>query len=322
MQRPHAWLAALAGVIVVFAVAGYLAVRRADIPYQTLAANYETAQSRYLELPNGVRLHYRDEGARAGPILILLHAHAADLDTWRPWEQRLSDGFRVISLDLPGHGLTRAPNDYRGSIEAYVDLVDAFARAQRIECFALVGNSMGGRVAWEYALAHPEHLSALILVDASGWARTADEQKNEGLMFTLLRTPAIAHLLSKIDDTAILSQAFHAAFNDQALASDALIQRYVELSRAPGHRGVLIDLMLDNAAQPDAAERLAAITTPTLILWGGADAILPVRHAELFHAAIAGSQMRILDGAGHMPEIEAADASADAVRVFLDATPD
>ena len=112
---------ALVGLIALVLVAGYFVLKRDDVPYETLAARYESAASRYVDLPSGVRMHYRDEGQATGPTLLLIHGFSASLHTWEPWVQRLGDEYRVITLDLPGHGLTRAPAGYQASIEAFRD---------------------------------------------------------------------------------------------------------------------------------------------------------------------------------------------------------
>jgi alpha-beta hydrolase superfamily lysophospholipase len=142
-------LLALIGLVAIVGAGAYFTLRRADIPYETLAATYESAASRYAELPGGIRMHYRDEGQPNGPPLLLIHGFSASLHTWEPWVERLDDDFRIISVDLPGHGLTRAPAGYAASIEAFRDAVHAFTVQQGLEHFALGGSSMGGNVAWE-----------------------------------------------------------------------------------------------------------------------------------------------------------------------------
>ena len=166
-------LGVLAALAVIAVAGGYLVLRRADIPYDVLERHYGNAQSRYVDLPGGVHMHYRDQGLRTGPTVLLIHGYSASLHAWEPWVAALGDRYRLVSIDLPGHGLTRAPADYRPSIERYVGAVAAFVDVQRLERFAIAGSSMGGNVAWEYVLAHPQGVAALILVDAAGWPNRA-----------------------------------------------------------------------------------------------------------------------------------------------------
>lgn len=309
---------ALVGLAALIAIAGYFVLKRPDIAYETLAAKYESAASRYAELPGGVRMHYRDEGNPNGPTLLLVHGFAASLHTWTPWVERLGGEYRVITLDLPGHGLTHAPAGYRGSIEEFSDALAAFASAENLDRFTLAGSSMGGHVAWEYALAHPEHVEVLILVDSAGWRETSPDASQQGpLIFQLLRNPVTRPLLRDLDATRLTRMGLLSAFPKKPeLVDGAMVSRYVELARAPGHRDVLMNLM---TGSPPAAsnERLEALAMPVLILHGSQDNLVPLAHAQLFKGAIPHAELTIYDGVGHVPQEEIPDESAATVRDFL-----
>lgn len=317
-------LLALIGLVAVVGTIGYFTLKRDDIPYATLAAQYESGASRYADLPSGVRMHYRDEGDPNAPVLLLIHGFSASLHTWEPWVQRLATGadrigdYRVISIDLPGHGLTRAPAGYQASMEAFRDAVAELVRLQGLTRFALAGSSMGGNVAWEYALAHPDQVSALILVDSSGWREVREDLENEPPVFALLRNPVLGPMLINLDNTALVRQGLEASFVDTALVTDAMVERYVDLSRAPGHREILLSLTLGFRERNYAsAERLAALQMPVLILTGDQDRLVPPEHAQQFNDAIPGSRLVSFANIGHIPQEETPDASAMAVHEFL-----
>lgn len=313
-------LLALVGLVAIVLVGGYFALKRADIPYETLAAKYETSASRYADLPGGVRLHYRDEGLRTGPTLLLIHGFSASLQTWEPWVARLGDTYRIVSLDLPGHGLTSAPSDYQASIEAYRDLVDAFVTAQRLDRFVLAGSSMGGNVAWEYALAHPEHVDGLILVGASGWEDTRAEAQDEPPIFQLLRNPTLGPIMRDLDNAALIRQGLEAAFFDPTKVDDAMATRYVDMSRAPGHRAILLQMTLGfrerHYATPERLAPLAAM--PVLVLQGDTDRLVPPEHGQRFADAISSATLVMYEDTGHLPQEEIPDRSAADVRAFVD----
>jgi pimeloyl-ACP methyl ester carboxylesterase len=321
MGRLLIGLLVVVGLIAVAGAGYYFMNKRPDIPYETLATEYENSASRYVDLPGGVRVHYRDQGQ--GPTLLLIHGFSASLHTWEPWVERLATGdnrlsdYRVVSLDLPGHGLTRAPAGYQANIENYRDIVAAFVRAKGLQSFFLGGSSMGGNVAWEYALAHPDQVEGLILVDASGWEDTRPETEEPGV-FRLLRNPTIGPLLRGLDNTRLIRQGLQASFYDQSLVTDDMVARYAELSRAPGHREILLQITLGfrerNYATP---ERLAALSMPVLILSGDHDNLVPVEHARQFNEAITGSQIVVFENIGHIPQEETPDASAMAVHEFI-----
>jgi alpha-beta hydrolase superfamily lysophospholipase len=137
------WAGFLVLGLAVLLAGAYLALRRPDIPFKTLEAKYANSASRYLDLPSGVHMHYRDQGNAKGPVLVLVHGFSASLHTWEPWVGLLGGQYRIITLDLPGHGLTRAPADYQPSIDAYADLVAQATARLNAPRFVLAGNSMG-----------------------------------------------------------------------------------------------------------------------------------------------------------------------------------
>ena len=146
-------LGAIIALIVVAAVAGwwFFAWSR-RLPYAALDAKYANAASHFVELPGGVQMHYRDEGNPDAPLLLLVHGFGDSLWSWDGWVRHLGKRFHIIRIDLPGHGLTRAPQGYVLSGDESVALIDAFAARLSLPKFAIAGNSMGGGVAWQMAL--------------------------------------------------------------------------------------------------------------------------------------------------------------------------
>ena len=130
----------------------------------------EAAYSGDYRMVDGVRLRLRDTGPRGAPAVILLHGLGASLETWEPWAQALSARFRVIRLDLPGFGLTGTDptGDYADArtIRILIDLMDQL----RVDRASLVGNSLGGRIAWNFAALHPDRVTRLVLVSPDGFA--------------------------------------------------------------------------------------------------------------------------------------------------------
>ena len=118
----------------------------------------------------------------------------------------------------------------------------------------------------------------------------------------------------------MVRQGLQSAFHDPALADDAMVKRYVDMSRAPNHGDVLLDIMSGRAERSVATkETLAKISVPTLILWGRQDNLVPVDSATKFNDAIAGSKLIVYDNVGHLPQEEIPVRSADDLRPFLHA---
>jgi pimeloyl-ACP methyl ester carboxylesterase len=293
----------------------------ADLPWSTLEAKYVSPASRFADLPGGLHVHYRDQGdPGASHTLVLVHGFAASLQAWEPWVARMTPGYRVISLDLPGHGLTRAPAGYRASLDDDVAVIDDLTRRLGAPRFVIGGNSMGGGVAWRYALAHPERLDGLILVDAAGWPRPRKPGGGSILVFKLLGAPPGRWVLEHIDPTPLARRGLKQAYVDPALVTPDLVHRYVDFARAPGHRAILL-------TQNTGSQRLvtpatfAAIHTPTLVMVGAVDTVIPPGDSKGFAQAIPGARLIVYPGVGHVPMEQVPDASAADVKAFVDALP-
>ncbi|MEZ6000061.1 alpha/beta fold hydrolase [Hyphomonas sp.] len=298
--------------------AGWFALQRADIGYDRLELVYANSDSRILPLENGLRVHYRDVGPRNAPVIVLVHGFSSSLHTWEPWVANLKRDYRVISLDLPGHGLTNCLEGERVGTEQFVETVDAVTRALGIDTFTLAGNSMGGGVAWAYALAHPSRLEGLVLVDASGWPENAQEEKTDPLVFKLLSNPVARRLMKNTDMTWLVRDGLRDSFADPDLATDDMVNRYTALARAPCHRDALMALTSGGGDRARATkEALAKVTVPTLVLHGEQDKLIPVAAAQKFADAIPGAKLVTYANAGHLPQEELAEDSASDLRAFL-----
>lgn len=290
-----------------------------DIPYPMLEQRYASESSRYLQTPEGVRVHYRDEGPRDAPVLVLVHGFSASLHAWEPWVARLSDTYRCISLDLPGHGLTRTPDGYDLSTAGNVAVVDAVAEQLGVERFVIAGNSMGGGVAWAYALAHPQNVRGLVLVDAAGWP-SAEKGDKPPLAFVLLRNPVGRALLRNLNPRPLAEPGLKAAYGDEALVTPALVDRYVDFALAPGRRAQLTS-RTPPRAQTD-PKVFATIAAPTLVMHGEDDGVIPLSAGEGFAGAIPGARLIAYPGVGHVPMEQIPDRTVADLEAFLTGLPD
>ena len=307
---------ALAALIVLGAVAGWVALRRPDIPYATLEQQYAVPTSRYADIPGGFRAHYRDDGPADAPVVLLVHGFGDSFLSWAGWIDVLSKDFRVITLDLPGHGLTRAPADFAPSSEAQVKFVGDLAAALNLKSYAIAGSSMGGGVAWRTTLAYPESVWGLVLVDAAGWPNAA--RGEPPLAFKLLGTPVGRFLLETIETRPITSESLKANFVDKSIVTPAFVDRWVAVQRAPGHRPILMK-SLGAATSNATPEAVGAIRAPTLVLWGDKDVLLDVASAQKFADAIPGAKLIVYPDVGHLPQLEIPARSAADAAAFLKA---
>jgi pimeloyl-ACP methyl ester carboxylesterase len=298
--------------------AGWMTLKRDDIPYEQLEAVYANADSRYLAFEDGMRVHFRDVGPRDAPAIVLVHGFSASLHTWEPWVANLKRDYRVISLDLPGHGLSRCiDNDAIGPSQ-FIDTINRVTAALEVDRFTLAGNSMGGAAAWNYALAHPGRLDGLVLVDAAGWPRAEESAEERPVIFRLLEVDFARRVMKDLDMSSLIRSGLEDSFGDPSFVTDEMVERYATLSRAPCHREALLQLVSGRGERREATpELLAGITTPTLVMHGELDRVIPAVHGEQFAAAIPGAQLMLYPGVGHLPQEEIAELSAGDLRAFL-----
>ena len=304
------------GVILAIVV-GFLLLLTPDTDRDEMIAKYGGPNAAFVAGPAGQRIHYRDQGNRGGPAIILVHGANASLHTWEPLVKRLGASYRIVTLDLPGHGLTGATPDTDYSAEGMMDAVDVVAAKLGLDHFILGGNSMGGWVSWRYALAQPTRVDALLLIDAAGMPlRPGEKRPESNVGFRVLEYPFGRWLATRVTPRMLVEQSLRGSVEKQAIVDDAMIDRYWELLRFPGNREATV-LRARMNREPAMAARVGEIKAPTLILFGDKDRIINPTAAQTFNERIAGSEVVMLPGIGHLPMEEAPDATATAIADFL-----
>jgi pimeloyl-ACP methyl ester carboxylesterase len=304
-------------VLVILLVAAWLKLRGPDIPYATLEAKYAGGASHFVDLPGGFHVHYEDAGDPSLPLLLLLHGFGDSYTSWDGWVGELAGKFHIMRLDFPGHGLTRAPAGYVLGGERLADFVDTFAAVLSLPKFAVAGNSMGGAVAWQLALRHPERINALILVDAGGFPNEKPAAEVP-LAFKILRYPWGRALLRNIDNRPLIDEGLKIDVYDKSVITSAFVDRWAEFQRAPGHRAILMSLNPAGFGKAS-ADALHAITAPTLVLNGESDVLVEPASAAKFASAIPGAKLILYPRVGHLPQIEIPKRSAADLAEFLQA---
>ena len=279
-----------------------------------LIRTYTDDASRFARGPGGMRIHYRDEGPRDAPVLFLLHGSGGSLQDWDEWTALLTERYRVIRYDQPAHGLTGPRPDGIYNAASMADALDAVAAAAEVERFAVAGNSMGGWVAWRYALARPSRVSALILLDASGTPEAGNGEMRAAM--AILGSPLGRAFAQRFTPRPLVGIAARSAVEVESVVSPAYIDRHYDLMRFPGNRRAMLDLVLAGR-EPETASRLDEIEAPTLILWGREDGLVPLAAGEAFAAAIPDSRLVVYDETGHLPMNERPARSAADADAFL-----
>lgn len=277
-----------------------------DIPGADIERTWSIPESKFLDVA-GMRVHYTDEGK--GENVVLIHGTAASLHTWREWVKTLKKDFRVVTLDLPAFGLTGPSPDNDYTIPNYVKFLEQFFAAMKMRQLNLVGNSLGGQIAWRYAVAHPDNVNKLVLIDSAGLPRIGSIP----LPIRLARMPVIGSLAKYLSPRFLVKKSLKQVYYDDAKVTDALVDRYHSLALRAGNRSAFVER--SRQMTPDDGSGLDKISVPTLIMWGQHDTWIPVEQAANFRKKLFLGQVIIYDNAGHVPHEEIPEQSvADALK--------
>ena len=313
MRRTAKIAAALVGALALL-LAGFAALNRApDRPVAELTARWAQPPSSFIDIA-GMQVHVRDEGVRDDPVpIILLHGTSASLHTWDGWVRELEPFRRVIRVDMPGFGLTGPAPDGDYTIEAYVRFMGAVMDHFAIRNCVLAGNSFGGWVAWETALAQPGRVDALILVDSAGYTL---HSQSVPLGFRVAKIPVLNRLVESMLPRALVESSVRNVYGDPDKVTPDLVDRYYEITLREGNRAALVQRFAQAAAGIDET-RIRQVGVPTLILWGGRDRLIPLEYGAHFRRDIAGSSLVVFDDLGHVPQEEDPVRTVAALKSFL-----
>ena len=302
-------LAGLAAALLLTVISALWAYR--DIPAAQLEAIYASPASRFMNI-DGVRIHFRDEGA--GPPVVLVHAHFASLIGWDPWVDALQDSYRVIRFDMTSHGLTGPDPSGDYSVERTVELTERLIDALGLERLSIGGTSLGGTVAMHYAARHPDRIDKLILL-SPGAIAGRDLTRNN-------RVGSGANLLKYVLPRSIPEFMLRSGFGDPDKLSDELVDRWHDMWLREGQREAEL-ARLRQYDSGDLEAMVAGVRAPVLIMWGEANSRAKVEQAPIFVEMLVGAEqvdLVIYPGVGHMAVQEAGEQTARDARAYLDGT--
>jgi pimeloyl-ACP methyl ester carboxylesterase len=274
---------------------------------------------------HSVRLHGREVAHVAGgqgPTVLLIHGIGGDWRTWEPVLEGLAGNHRVVAVDLPGHGgSAMGHGDY--SLGGHANALRDLCGAMGIERATVIGHSLGGGIAMQFAYQFPERCERLVLVSSGGLG------PDVGVVLRLATIPG-SELFLSLTAPAARSLVNLAASAGRALGirPPAGAEHYARAFAALGEResraaflGTLRGVVGTRGQLVDARDRLyLAQHTPTLIVWGERDAVLPVDHGYSAQEAMLGSRLEIFEDAGHLPQLNDPDRFIAVVEDFMATT--
>ena len=255
----------------------------------------------------GHDIHYLAGGS--GEPVVLLHGIFAEKDHWVDFARPLTGDFRVIAPDLPGFGASGRHDDARYSYDAQVERLAAFLDALGLPRVHLAGSSMGGTLAVLFALRHPQRVASVGLIGSphgirSPHASVMDRRIDAG------EAPLVVRTASEFDAMMDLVFARRPFLPYPVLHAS----RQEAIARADSNMRLWREQLADRYTLD---ERIGRLTAPLLVLWGESDRVFDVSGAASIVGRLPQAQAEVLPGVGHLPMMEAPDASARAYRSFV-----
>tara|TARA_R110002095_G_scaffold103947_2_gene91087 strand:- start:860 stop:1801 length:942 start_codon:yes stop_codon:yes gene_type:complete len=258
---------------------------------------------------DGVMARVRSEGPADAPVIVMVHGFSYSLESWDAWAADLSRDYRVIRMDLPGHGLTGPDPQQRYSVPETVNFLGALLDELGLDHVTLAGNSLGGLVSWRLAAERPDLVSRLVLVAPGAYSINGVTDQPVavpmGVSFYLTSAPE-----------AMIAAASAGLFGDASRMDPALPGRVHALMQTPGVGQALVE-RLEVFTLPDPTADLARVEAPALVLWGGRDVMIPVEQAGRIADDLPQAELIIYDDLGHILHEEDPARTVADVRAFL-----
>jgi pimeloyl-ACP methyl ester carboxylesterase len=284
-----------------------------SVPRDELRRRYTQSGSRFVKIM-GTDVHYVDEGS--GELIVMIHGFASSLHTWNRVADELRREYRVIRLDLPPFGVTGPLRSGSGEIETmnlptYRRFIDTFLQALGISRATFIGNSLGGLIAWDYAVRHREAVERLVLIDSAGFPMKLP-------IYIALFNSALVRVSSPwLLPEVIVKSAVRNVYGDPRKIDAVTLRRYVEFFHGEDTRTAIGKMVPTLDFKDVDTDVLKTLDVPALVLWGAKDRWIPTAHAAEFASRIPGAKSVMYPGLGHIPMEEAPERVMADLRAFL-----
>lgn len=264
-----------------------------------------------------------DEGTIAyvvtgeGPPLLLLHGLGGEIWMWEKQVAALSQRYRLYIPDLLGYGYSDRPNvDYTPSL--FISTIRQFMDRLGVSRAGLIGNSMGGGIAWAFALAYPERVDTLVLIGSIP-PQVVPAVRNRFLRWFLAirHVPLLPYLAVALRTRGMVRTALAQVVYDDRLITDVVVERQYRISRIAGTARVVASTIRHTDEVARYANALTTLRTSTLIIWGEQDELFSVEVGQQLHASIRDSKLIVIKDSGHMPMWETPGETNRAILEFL-----
>lgn len=264
---------------------------------------------------NGHTIFYVVKGE--GKPVVLIHGYGAAMWVWEKQVEILSGHYRVYALDLLGHGFSDRPK-IAYAPETYIRFLRNFMDGIGIEKATLIGNSMGGGIAWAMAALFPERVDKLILINSIP-PDVLDQVRNESFrtLVAIKNIPLLPYVVIAGRNRNSVKWVLQECVSNIRLITPQVLDRQYQISRIKGTTWALYSTFKNAEGARKLKDRLSSIDHPTLLIWGGRDLIFPPSVGESLHQAIPGSKLEMIEKGAHIPMWENPDEVNQAILSFL-----
>ena len=298
-------------ITIAIALTVFWFARPTDLSFDEARASIPHSEFSHFADIDGVRLHYQEKGV--GPTLVLLHGFTSSTYSWKDVFEPLSKSFHVIAIDQKGFGFSSKPEgDYTRRAQAV--LVDHLLDHLQIKNAWFCGNSMGGEVSLNVALANPQRVAGLILIDSAGVSVKGGGSLAPGYLLI----PVVGRVLMALALTSdkLVRQGLEKSFYDDTKVTDDRVAYYHRPLKTRGGQLAALRARTQWAQFPVEPE-LGKVNALTLIIWGAEDQLIPVEAGHKIHSLIRGSQLVIIEKCGHVPQEEMPQRVVDEITKFI-----
>lgn len=287
-------------LLLIAAVFSYQYLRKdLTVPKAEVKAKYSSANSHFINW-RGAELHYTESGS--GFPIVMIHGFGGSHRDFYLLDSLLNHQYRVIRIDLPGFGLSDFPKQDAANTD-FLEVYDAYFNflldTLHIDSCYVMGNSLGGMMAWNLTLRRPDEVKKLVLFNSAGYDMS---EVMKSANADMLQNKLVQWVVKKGIPKFVVRQGIKRVVYDASQLTDEKVQRVNDFWNRDGNVAHLIAMATSN--QFPEQEQIKQIACPTLIVWGKQDQIINVKYADMFHRDIKGSELIVYDSCGHVPMME------------------
>lgn len=264
--------------------------------------------SKFIDI-EGTKVHYRDFGS--GRPIVLIHGICDSLHTWRKWQKPIpQNGYRFISLDVPGFGLTTGKEISYDS-KSYTAFLDKLFKKLKVEKPILIGNSLGGFISWNYALDYPKNVDKLVLISPAGYPL------NPPLVVRISQNGFLKWIAKNFSTRWSSDYIAKGVFYNRGKMDDEDLERFYDLFNLEGNFQKYMNVFENIMKLKDQDPKLTRLKVPTLLIWGKEDSWIPFKQTKLWQRDVKPLTFVELEKVGHTAQLEAPERTLKIILKYL-----